>query len=1086
MPAFVLAMGLLVMTVPFAAAAPSPGGAAAIGAGKGFYGDVTVPGEVWEPCAPAGISALDVEQIEAAGTSTAYAVIDNTPGKVIKTTDYGDNWQIIDLAAGFGWTEHISVVDAQTVWVGSVHNREEDVAITTDGGGSWVYAYSQPNQADLEATSSLHAWAAGNFYGGGGCFIRETFNGGADWSQVYGNAGSCYDVESTDSNNIWAVGSISFKGWIAHWDGSSWNFMTPDGLGTQELRGCWTLDSNNAWAVGGNKIIRTADGGDNWEVYTAPDGVDGLKDICALSPVMAFAVGSYGAIIKTTDGGENWTRMYVPTGEHLQSVYAVDPTHAWAVGTKGTVLRLVQANTREGSDITVGLGGGDSITFSSVTAAGNTIKSPTEEPTGEEFDYHLPVRWYDISTSASFSGTAEVRLSYGDDYGFDEEGYRLLHKTGGGWEDVTTGVDTENNVISGRVTSLSDFAIIYPLPKIKSITPDWGMRGNTYDVDINGYGFWEKVGEKPDVKLKLGETTIDAADVVVHDLYHISCRFHLPEGATLDFWEVYVKDPSPDDYENTFWGFRIVENPPPPPTIASITPSYGARGTAVNISDLAGTGFWYTPAVKPTVKLTRSGQPDISAKSVVVYSGTKIKCTFDIPPDAYSGPWDVTVVNPDGQSGTKAGCFMVTGGLPAPTIDSVTPDWGVLGTTVTVTISGTGFWGSPFIAILGSDPGQNAIWATNIAVQSDTTITCDLNLIANRKPGTYDMLLRNQDNQEVTKPGAFAINSAAPAIASLSPSNGHTGTEVTITGTAFGASRWDSYVSFGGVQATEYTSWSATLIRAKVPAGATGTVDVKVITDWGTSNGVAFTVFGNPPPTVTSITPNSGAQGSSVAVTDLAGSGFYGTPTVKLKRTGQPDITATGVTAQSPTRITCNLPIPPEAATGAWDVVVKNPDNQEAALVGGFTVTSGGSGGNTPAGSDVEVDLGGGVEAAFSGVSGGGNTTATPQPDPSVANYHILGGSCYDITTTATYTGTILVTLPYDEAALTVPEKSLRILHREGGEWVDVTRSVDTAQDRITGEVTSLSPFAIGWKAANVWYLAEGCTEGGMKTWVLV
>jgi hypothetical protein len=117
---------------------------------------------------------------------------------------------------------------------------------------------------------------------------------------------------------------------------------------------------------------------------------------------------------------------------------------------------------------------------------------------------------------------------------------------------------------------------------------------------------------------------------------------------------------------------------------------------------------------------------------------------------------------------------------------------------------------------------------------------------------------------------------------------------------------------------------------------------------------------------------------------------------------------------------------------------------------------------------------------------GGGNTTATQQPDPEVANFHILGGSCCDITTTATFTGTILVTLPYDEASLPVPESSLRMLHKEGGEWVDVTRSVDTDANRVTGEVDSLSPFALGWKAANVWYLAEGCTEGGMETWVLV
>ena len=132
------------------------------------------------------------------------------------------------------------------------------------------------------------------------------------------------------------------------------------------------------------------------------------------------------------------------------------------------------------------------------------------------------------------------------------------------------------------------------------------------------------------------------------------------------------------------------------------------------------------------------------------------------------------------------------------------------------------------------------------------------------------------------------------------------------------------------------------------------------------------------------------------------------------------------------------------------------------------------------------MDLGGGVKVGFGTVNGGGTTTAAPQADPSVANFHILGGSCYDITTTATYAGTVLVTLPYDEGALSVPETSLRMLHMEGGSWVDVTRSLDAAADTITGEVTSLSPFAIGWAAADTWYLAEDCTAGDFETWVLV
>ena len=650
------------------------------------------------------------------------------------------------------------------------------------------------------------------------------------------------------------------------------------------------------------------------------------------------------------------------------------------------------------------MGKGDPITFSNVTSAGNTIKASATAPSGGEFDYHISLKCVDISTSASFTGTAEVRLTY-DEIGVDESAYRMFHNTGSGWEDITTSIDTENNVITGQATSLSEFMVIYPIPKINSVDPSWGLRNTTVDADLHGYGFWEKPGQKLIVKLRHGEEAIDATDVVVHDLYHVSCRFPLPPDAALDYWDVHVE--SPDGYESTLSrGLRAMD-PMPTPTVTSTDPGYGQRGTENLQVDIMGTGFWEAFPAYPAAWLSRDGEPDIVGTLYGFYSSTKVRYEFDLPADAYSGAWDVHLRNPDGKEATLVGGFMITGALPPPTIASVTPDSGAVGETVVITdLAGTGFWGKPFVCLRHAKEGQgvayNPIWATDIVVQGPERITCKFPLYANRAPGSWNVFIRNQDNQEATLAGGFTITSP-------------------------------------------------------------------------------------PPPTVTGITPNSGAQGATVAVTDLAGKGFYGTPTVKLKKAGQAaDITATGVTVQSPNRITCSLPIPAAAATGAWDVVVINPDNQEATLDGGFTVAAGGGGGNTPPGSDVEVDLGGGMEATFEGVTVGGETTATPQPDPSLANFHILGGSCYDISTTATYAGTILVTLPYDEGALTVPETSLRMLHEEGGGWVDVTKSLDTAADTITGEVDSLSAFTVGWKAADTWYLAEGCTEGGMKTWVLV
>ena len=99
-----------------------------------------------------------------------------------------------------------------------------------------------------------------------------------------------------------------------------------------------------------------------------------------------------------------------------------------------------------------------------------------------------------------------------------------------------------------------------------------------------------------------------------------------------------------------------------------------------------------------------------------------------------------------------------------------------------------------------------------------------------------------------------------------------------------------------------------------------------------------FTV-NNAAPTITSITPNSGTNNGTVSITNLAGSGFYGTPTVQLKRPGQTSITATGVAVPSSTKITCSFNLT-GAAAGSWDVYVQNQDGQNATLTGGFTVNN--------------------------------------------------------------------------------------------------------------------------------------------------
>ncbi len=87
----------------------------------------------------------------------------------------------------------------------------------------------------------------------------------------------------------------------------------------------------------------------------------------------------------------------------------------------------------------------------------------------------------------------------------------------------------------------------------------------------------------------------------------------------------------------------------------------------------------------------------------------------------------------------------------------------------------------------------------------------------------------------------FKASANLPHITSISPTSSQVPVTVTLTGSRFGATRGSSYVSFNGVHASSYSSWSDTSLRCVAPAG-TQSGPVTVTTGEGTSNSVLFTV----------------------------------------------------------------------------------------------------------------------------------------------------------------------------------------------------------------------------------------------------
>ncbi len=112
---------------------------------------------------------------------------------------------------------------------------------------------------------------------------------------------------------------------------------------------------------------------------------------------------------------------------------------------------------------------------------------------------------------------------------------------------------------------------------------------------------------------------------------------------------------------------------------------------------------------------------------------------------------------------------------------------------------------------------------------------------------------------------------------------------------------------------------------------------------------------------------------------------------------------------------------------------------------------------NTPTGSNVVIELplpdvvNGNVSVTFSQVTATGVTSIAElgNPPPLPAGY--AAGTDYDLSTTATYTGTVSVCYSYDLGSVEPP---VRLLHWDGGAWVDITTSVTAS--RVCGATDSL------------------------------
>jgi regulation of enolase protein 1 (concanavalin A-like superfamily) len=292
--------------------------------------------------------------------------------------------------------------------------------------------------------------------------------------------------------------------------------------------------------------------------------------------------------------------------------------------------------------------------------------------------------------------------------------------------------------------------------------------------------------------------------------------------------------------------------------------------------------------------------------------GNVISSTLDLP----AGQRSFVVVqayNTSSQMSTRSGEIVADlSTTPAPTLTNLSPGSGTVGTSVT--ISGTNF---------GSTQGTNIV-RFNGTVAPPTSWSASSIVAAvpgGATTGPVTVTVGGVPSNGTT----FTVTSPAPSVTSLSPTSGAVGTAVTINGANFGSTQGASTIRFNGTVATP-TSWNASSIVAAVPSGAT-TGPVTVTVNGVASNGATFTVA-SPAPSVTSLSPTSGAVGTAVTIN---GANFGATQGTSSLRFNGAVATPTSWNASS-----IVAAVPSGATTGPVTVTVNGVASNGAT----FTVTT--------------------------------------------------------------------------------------------------------------------------------------------------
>jgi len=277
-------------------------------------------------------------------------------------------------------------------------------------------------------------------------------------SDIYGNSGGDWVGEAAGQNGV--DGNFSADPLICYLPGGDYNLQEaspcrPDATGCG-LIGAGTVGCDGTLDPDNDGIASSED---NCPEISNPDQADvdndGIGDVCDECT--------------DTDGDDYGNPGYgANTCELDNCPYAHNPLQEDSNDDDIGDACTYEESTPDGQDIEINLGAEVDLTFDDVSAPGSTELTITATgPVGPSAFEILPSNqptYYNIATTAAFNDFIEVCIHY-DDANMsleDESSLTLQHYDGFEWQDITSSIDADANIICGLTDELSPFIIAKP------------------------------------------------------------------------------------------------------------------------------------------------------------------------------------------------------------------------------------------------------------------------------------------------------------------------------------------------------------------------------------------------------------------------------------------------------------------------------------------------------------------------------------------------------------------------------------------------------------------------------------------------